>query len=582
MSEPTYRRPIWSQRAKCACKKFAIYLFFAVSLLVAAQVQRSGPPSQVPVDPTPDVHRPPSGSDLDELRGINHRNHPQVLDGKAANENCLLPPLTSIASPSVSATQLQISAKARTEYEKACQSLRKKKASDAEKHLQKAVAESPKYAIAWVTLGQVLGLERRMDEARRECLQGVAIDAKYVPAYLCLADLAAREGGWDEVLKFAAQAIELDPVGNAVAYEYHAAALLNLHELAAAEKSGVRAVEIDFKHSEPRALFVLAQIYEAKGDTASEAAELREYLKYAKDSSDIVFIKQALAKLESSRMPAGDLSPLRAILETPRFTTPRWAPVDVDEWIPPVLSAAACPLPKILEQARNHTEDFINDLQRFSATERIELTDTGRDGHKRSSSAAEVNYVAEISQASHGYPRVNEYRLGAEGQTSVLDSGIAAFALIFHPTHIDNFQFRCEGLTEFQGASAWQLHFEEKADLNEAFTAIRVGRAVYLPRFKGRAWIAAGGGEVLRIETDLISPIPQIDLQLEHMVIDYSPVEFPTRQVRLWLPRSTDIYLVYHGHHYQRTHTFSQFHLFSVDSNETIRNKFADNVLPRQ
>jgi tetratricopeptide (TPR) repeat protein len=514
---------------------------------------------------------------------INPKNRSPIADGKATEENCLLPPLASITSPSVGAAQLQISANARTEYEKACRARRGKKASDAEKHLQKAVIESPKYAAAWVTLGQVLGLERRVDEARRACLQGITVDTTYVPAYLCLADIAARERGWDEVLRFTARAIELDPSSNAVAYEYHAAALLNLHDVAAAEKSGVRAVEIDFKHSEPRALFVLAQIYEAKGDTASEAAELREYLKYAKDSPDTVFIKQALAKLESSSGPVGDSTPLRAVFETPRVPTPRWAPVDVDEWIPPVLSAAACPLPKILEQARNRTEDLIDNLQRFSATERIELTDTGRNGRKRGSSAAEVNYVAEISQTSHGYPKVDEYRSGAdEGQASMLDSGIAAFALIFHSTHIDNFQFRCEGLTELRGASAWQLHFEESADLNKAFTAIHVGRSVYLPRFKGRAWIAASSGEVLRIETDLLSPIPQIDLQLEHMVIDYAPVEFPTRQIRLWLPRSTDIYLAYRGHHYQRAHTFSRFQLFSVDSSETIRNKLTDNAFPRR
>ena len=581
MSKPFSRRRARSPRAKCARKTLVIHLLFVVSLVVAAQAQRTAP-SQVPVDPFPDEHRPPSGSDLDRMDRINPQDRPQIA-GKATDESCLLPPLTSITSPSIAATQLQISTHARTEYEKACRALREKKASDAEKHLQRAVIESPKYAAAWVTLGQVLGLERRVDEARRACLQGVTVDTTYVSAYLCLADIAAHERGWDEVLRFTARAIELDPSNNAVAYEYHAAALLNLHDLAAAEKSGVRAVEIDFKHSEPRALFVLAQIYEAKGDTASEAAELREYLKYAKDFADIVFIKQALAKLENSRGTAGDSTPLHAVLEAPRVPTPRWAPVDVDEWIPPVISAASCHLPQILEQARNRTEDLIDNLQRFSATERIELTDTGRNGRKRNSSAAEAIYVAEISQTSYGYPRVDEYRSGAnEGQASVLDSGIAAFALIFHPTHIDNFQFRCEGLTELRGASAWQLHFEEGADLNKAFTAIHVGRSVYLPRFKGRAWIAASSGEVLRIETDLVSPIPQIDLQLEHMVIDYAPVEFPTRQVRLWLPRSTDIYLAYRGHHYQRTHTFSRFQLFSVDSSETIRNKLADNALPRR
>src|ERR1051326_5388246 len=398
----------------CATKKLAINLLLLVSLLIAAQAQKTAP-SQVPLEPFPDEHRPPSGSDLDQMDRINPKNRPQIAEGNATDENCLLAPLASITTPSIAATQLQIPANARIEYEKACQALRHKKSAQAEKHLQKAVTESPKYAVAWVTLGQVLGLGHRLDEARRACLQGVTVETTYVPAYLCLADIAARERGWDEVLRFSARAIELDPSSNAVAYEYHAAALLNLRDLAAAEKSAVRAVQIDFKHSEPRALFVLAQIYEAKGDTASEAAELREYLKYAKDSSDIVFVKQALEELESPRRPAGDSTSLRTVIETPRLPTPRWAPLDVDEWIPPVLSAAACPLPKILEQARNRTDDLIDNLQRFSATERIELTDTGVNGRKRSSSAAEVNYVAEISTSSYGYPGVNEYRSGTNG-----------------------------------------------------------------------------------------------------------------------------------------------------------------------
>ena len=69
---------------------------------------------------------------------INPKDRPRIADGKAADEICLLPPLTSITGPSVSATQRQISAKAGNEYAKACQSLRKKKASDAEKHVQNA------------------------------------------------------------------------------------------------------------------------------------------------------------------------------------------------------------------------------------------------------------------------------------------------------------------------------------------------------------------------------------------------------------------------------------------------------------
>jgi hypothetical protein len=45
---------------------------------------------------------------------------------------------------------------------------------------------------------------------------------------------------------------------------------------------------------------VLAQIYEAKGDRANEAAQLREYLKFASNPDDVVMVKQYLSQLEEA------------------------------------------------------------------------------------------------------------------------------------------------------------------------------------------------------------------------------------------------------------------------------------------
>jgi tetratricopeptide (TPR) repeat protein len=572
--------PVWIGKANAfrisvvpirTARDLVLHLLVLGSTSVMSAAQRPAA-----LDPTPDEHHAPSVTDIERMEAKNPADPSPHSDQNTAEENCLLPPLSLITTPSISAMQLQASAMARWEYHKACASLSKKKYSEGEKHLRKALSQAPQYAGAWVTLGQVLDREQRTEEARRACLQGASVESSYIPAYLCLSDIAARARAWDEVLRLSSRAIELDPANNAVAYEYHAAALLNLHQLTAAEKSGLRAVEIDKGNREPRTHFVLAQIYEAKGDSAREAAQLREYLQYAQDPADIKVLRDALAKLQAQ---AGNSPPqIRAIIGPEKVAPPRWAPADVDEWIPPVLSSA-CPLAQILERTTARTEDLIDNLQRFSANERIELTDTDKNGKKRSAVARDVNYVAQITQNSLGYPRVEEYRSGAaEGQPSVLDSGIAAFALIFHPTHVGNFDFRCEGQTELRGMAAWQLRFEESADPKKAFTSIRVGNAVFLPRFKGRAWIATDNSEVLRIETDLSSPIPQVDLQLAHMIIDYAPVEFPNRQARLWLPVSTNIYLAYHGHHYERSHKFTHFQLFSVDAVESVQTPVSDKI----
>jgi predicted Zn-dependent protease len=215
-------------------------------------------------------------------------------------DTCLLPPLTLVRSPIVATTALGVPKKAKKEYLEACAALKEKKADGAEKHLRQAVREYPKYSAAWVTLGQMLAAQNRSDEARSACSQGSTVEATYVPAYLCLADLAAREKAWDDVLKLSSRALELDPSTNAIAYEYNAAANLRTNKLDDAEKSALRALAIDKNNSEPRVHFVLAQIYEAKGDRANEAAQLREYLKFASNPDDVVMVKQYLSQLEEA------------------------------------------------------------------------------------------------------------------------------------------------------------------------------------------------------------------------------------------------------------------------------------------
>jgi len=88
--------------------------------------------------------------------------------------------------------------------------------------------------------------------------------------------------------------------------------------------------------------------------------------------------------------------------------------------------------------------------------------------------------------------------------------------------------------------------------------------------------------EVLRIETDLVSAVPQIDLRREHFIIEYAPVEFQNHAIRLWLPDHTFLYMEYHGHRYQRIHNFSQFQLFSVDATQAIKEPMVNKDGPPQ
>jgi tetratricopeptide (TPR) repeat protein len=217
----------------------------------------------------------------------------------SSGETCLFPPFQAIQTPTVDVNRLQVSSKAKKDYQDACSAIREKKFDNAEKYLRKAVQEDPKYSVAWVTLGQMLTAQNKLEDGRGACSQAADQDSSYIPAQLCLADISARKGDWDQSLKFSARALEMDPANNSVSYSYNALANLNLRKLAEAEKSALRALELDKNHNDPRIHFLLAQIYEAKGEPSNEAAQLREYLKFATDPGDVSMIKQSLAEVEA-------------------------------------------------------------------------------------------------------------------------------------------------------------------------------------------------------------------------------------------------------------------------------------------
>jgi hypothetical protein len=87
---------------------------------------------------------------------------------------------------------------------------------------------------------------------------------------------------------------------------------------------------------------------------------------------------------------------------------------------------------------------------------------------------------------------------------------------------------------------------------------------------KGRAWISANSYQIVRIETDLVTPVPQIQLLAEHTAIEYGPVKFREGGVNLWLPRSAEVYFAWRGKRVHRHHGFDDYLLFTVDDKQRV------------
>ncbi len=266
--------------------------------------------------------------------------------------------------------------------------------------------------------------------------------------------------------------------------------------------------------------------------------------------------------------------------KTPRSTTAaspgpaEWAPGDIDRTAVLVKTGIACSLTDVLSGAGQQIEELVKNVGRFTATEVVEHQDVDRRGILQAPVIHTFDYLVSIREAYHGLMSVEEYRNG-DFSPNQLPGGLAShgypsLVMIFHPRYAPDFDMNCEGLGEWQGQPAWLVRFEQRKDRPNNMHTFSVGQRRYDLRLRGRAWIKSDTYEILRLDTDLLEPIPSIRLLLEHVKIEYQPVRFQDRNVQLWLPKSAELYLEYRGHRFRREHHFTNFKLFSVETNDEI------------
>ena len=223
------------------------------------------------------------------------------LDQTMANSNVgiiMLHSRTKKSDGMVSVASLEVPPKARKEYEKGSELLEKGDFPEAEKRLQKAIELYPKFAEAWLRMGDLEQRRKNVDRATEDYQQAINADPNFPLPYLRMAYVSAVARDWEQTRKLTERMITLDPVNFPVAYYYNAAAELNLKHIDKAETSALRAESMDKQHAEPQVELLLAAIYSAKGSYSSAADHYRQYLKLVPDGPLSQRVKTDLAHTE--------------------------------------------------------------------------------------------------------------------------------------------------------------------------------------------------------------------------------------------------------------------------------------------
>lgn len=329
---------------------------------------------------------------------------------------------------------------------------------------------------------------------------------------------------------------------------------------------------------------VLGQALVNLGKKEEGIKALREFVASSPKNPSVPQVKALIAQLEVLPVASDSgadkvdviapqitgVDPLIAAAE-PTFSLGAWQPPSIDTNRPSTAPDVSCPA-NIIDLTGNRVEEFVDDVSRIAAIEHLLHEQLDEMGDPITKESRTFNYVASFVELKQGSIAIDEYRqehLGlADFPDHISSSGFATLALVFHPKMRDGFDMACEGLGELRGQPTWLVHFKQREDRPAQMHDYRVGGELYSLKLKGRAWITADKFQIVRMESELVTPVPEIRLAGEHQVVEYGPVPFTKRKVQLWLPQSAEIYLDFRRHRYYRKHSFDHYMLFAVDADE--------------
>jgi tetratricopeptide (TPR) repeat protein len=439
----------------------------------------------------------------------------------------------------------------------------KKDFAQAGAYLGTATNLDPHNAQALTLLGRT-GLERQDYPAARSALeQAVLADAENWLPHNLLADAYLHEKNYPKARDEAQVAITKGKSTASPAQLVLGEALVNLGH----NQEGIQALNI-FLQESPK--------HPIAGQVRSLIAQIQDSQTQEQDSTP--------ASGEDTLQARTSLSGVDPLLALPatRLSMKSWQPPGIDDLKLSLAPGVDCPSAKVAEESGKRVQELVDDVTRFAAVEDLFHQALDQYGNPVRTETRKFNYVASISEPQPGFLSVDEFRADKLSLTgypdNIASTGFAALALVFHPHMRDNFEMLCEGLGDWHGQASWLVHFRQRDDRPNHMHSYKVGNQIHPVKLKGRAWITADKFQIVRIEAEMVNPMPEIQLLSEHQVVEYGPVPFPKKNTSLWLPKSAEIYFDFRNHRYYRRHSFDHYMLFSTDTEEKRKEPLATPV----
>ncbi len=452
----------------------------------------------------------------------------------------------------------------------------------ASERFSKALQLSPRNPDLDFLLGISLFESHHLNEAQQSLQRATSLDPHHVPSLTALGRVRLQQREFNGAAAVLKKAISINPTAWAPHLLLSSVDLARREFVGALEQSR-EAIQLGQAAANGSGL-LMGEALAAQGQRNQAREVLTAFVRAAPDSPAAPAARELLRKLQQNDPPANAelvesaLISARSVPIGSGFANGipwrSWHPAAVDEEVLPIATGMACPTQAVLDGVTQRVDQFVNNVNRFDATERIVNQDLTSSGRTISTEKRKFDYEVDIRTLRSGDLEVDETRNGTDGYDDFPDHiatlGLPSLALVFHQRYRDGYVFGCEGLGEWQGHPTWLVHFRQRADRLPRIRGYNVDGVLYPIGLTGRAWIAADSFQIVHMEADLISPVPKIKLRYEHQAIDYGPVDFKTGHIQLWLPKRASLYFDFQHHRFHRVHTYSDYKLFSVSTSEII------------
>jgi Flp pilus assembly protein TadD len=495
------------------------------------------------------------------------------LQPESAAGNASTPPTTTTMTP-----------KLQSEIDKAVDKMRRQQYEEAQKHFEKAAKMAPGNPDVQYMWGMLDYYQQHYDQARTKLETAISINPNHERALVSLGEIQLRQKQSAQ----AVQTLEKAYLVNGADWRMHyllAFAYADERQLADAETHAQRAADLGGRDHGAQARILLGRIQSSENNLSAARTTFNSVIRdfpadpAAKDAKAEIVALDKAAESTASLVPAST-SPANAPAApqpapAPPVSIRPWAPPDVDAKEYVVAHDVPCSLDTVLQRTQTRSMKQIANFEKFMATEHIEHQEIDAYGNPGSIRSKDFTYLVFITKQKSGAVLLDEQRDGGQNlnefPTSIATRGLVGLGVfLFDPEYQNDVTYRCEGLSEWRGQAAWEIRFEQKRDVESRLRTWRTNRGVFPVALKGRAWVSSNTYDVLHLETDLRDPISQIELERDHLAIDYGPVNFNHGATSLWLPWYAEMYMQLHGKRYHHRHTLTNYALFSVDTDHQI------------